>query len=140
MVKQILGIMVVVIMAVAVSLLAAEDHKTPTAPKEYIDMKNPFKADKDVIARAEEIYMKKCKKCHGEKGDGKGSGAKDLDIKPMAFTKGYLSKRAPGQLFWITENGSKNTDMEAMGPGSDMNLSKDDIWKLVTYINEKFGK
>ena len=59
MVKQILGIMVVVIMAVAVSLLAAEDHKTPTAPKEYIDMKNPFKADKDVIARAEEIYMKK---------------------------------------------------------------------------------
>ncbi|MBI5683189.1 MAG: c-type cytochrome [Deltaproteobacteria bacterium] len=139
MVKQILGIMAGVVM-VAAPILAAEAHKTPTAPKEYIDIKNPFKADKDVIARAEEIYMKKCKKCHGEKGDGKGSGAKDLEIKPVAFTKGYLSKRPPGQLFWITENGSKNTDMEAMGPGSEMNLSKDDIWKLVTYIYEKFGK
>lgn len=140
MIKQILGIMVAAAIMAAVPLLAAEEHKTPTAPKEYIDMKNPFKADKDVMEKAEAIYMKKCKKCHGEKGDGKGSGAKDLDIKPVAFTKAYLSKRPPGQLFWITEIGSKNTDMEAMGPGTETNLSKDDMWKLVTYIYEKFGK
>ena len=114
MVKQILGIMVVVIMAVAVSLLAAEDHKTPTAPKEYLDMKNPAKV-KDAITKGEELFMKKCKKCHGEKGDGKGSGAKDLEIKPKAFTKDYLKNRPDGQLFWIIEKGSQNTDMEAMG-------------------------
>ena len=138
--KTILGIIIAAVIFIAAPLMAAEEHKTPTAPKEYIDMKNPFKADKDVLEKAEGIYMKKCKKCHGEKGDGKGSGAKDLDIKPKAFTKDYLKGRADGQLFWITESGSKNTDMEAMGPGSETNISKDDMWKLVTYIKEKFGK
>ncbi|HBO83939.1 MAG: hypothetical protein A2073_03740 [Deltaproteobacteria bacterium GWC2_42_11] len=84
--------------------------------------------------------MKKCKKCHGETGDGKGSGAKDLEIKPKAFTKDYLSNRSDGQLFWIIEKGSANTDMEAFGPGSETNISKDDTWKVVTFIKEKFGK
>lgn len=144
--KAILGIMVAMVtlsvMAVMVSvpLISAQNHKTPTAPKEYLDMKNPFKADKDVLERGEGIYMKKCKKCHGETGDGKGPGSKDLEIKPAAFTKDYLSKRPPGQFFWIIEKGSANTDMEAMGPGTDTNLSKDDMWKVVTYIYEKFGK
>lgn len=137
--KTILGIIIAAVIFVAVPLMAAE-HKTPTAPKEYIDMKNPMKADKDVLERAESIWMKKCKKCHGEKGDGKGPGAKDLEIKPVAFDKAYLSKRPDGQLFWIIEKGSQNTDMEAMGPGSETNLSKDDIWKIVTFMKEKFGK
>jgi len=139
-VKAILGIIVAIAFITSLPLLAAEEHKTPTAPKEYLDMKNPFKADKDVLERGEAIYMKKCKKCHGEKGDGKGPGAKDLEIKPQAFTREYLAKRPPGQFFWITEKGSPNTDMEAMGPGTDTNLSKDDLWKVITYIYEKFGK
>ncbi|MBI5893449.1 MAG: c-type cytochrome [Deltaproteobacteria bacterium] len=138
--KTILGIIITAVIFIAVPLMAAEEHKTPTAPKEYIDMKNPMKADKDVLERAEGIFMKKCKKCHGEKGDGKGSGAKDLEIKPKAFTKDYLKNRPDGQLFWIIEKGSANTDMEAMGPGSETNISKDDMWKLVTYIKGKFGK
>lgn len=139
-IKTILGFAIAVMFFISIPLMAAEEHKTPTAPKEYLDMKNTFKADKNVLERAEGIYMKKCKKCHGEKGDGQGPGAKDLEIKPKVFTKDYLKGRADGQLFWIIENGSKNTDMEAMGPGSETSLSKDDIWKLVVYIKEKFGK
>lgn len=138
--KVIFGFIIAAAIFIAVPLMAAEKHKTPTAPKEYMEMKNPFKADKDVMERAESVYMKKCKKCHGEKGDGKGSGAKDLEIKPTAYTKEFLSKIPAGQLFWIIEKGSANTDMEAMGPGSETNISKDDMWKLVTYIYEKFGK
>ncbi|MBI5286756.1 MAG: c-type cytochrome [Deltaproteobacteria bacterium] len=139
-IKAIAGIIVAAIFIVTVPILSAEEHKTPTAPKEYLDMKNPFKASKDVMERAEDIYMKKCKKCHGEKGDGKGSASKDLEIKPRVYNKEFLSKIPPGQLFWITEKGSPNTDMEAFGPGSETNISKDDIWKLITYIYEKFGK
>lgn len=138
--KAILGIMVATALMVSVPLMAAQNHKTPTAPKEYLDMKNPFKADKDVLERGETVYMKKCKKCHGESGDGKGPGAKDLEIKPRAFTKDYIAQNPPGQFFWIVENGSQGTDMEAYGPGTDANLSKDDIWKVVTFIRERFGK
>lgn len=139
-VKVILGLIVVMAVMVSPPLLSAQDHKTPTAPKEYLDMKNPFERDKGAIERGEGIYMKKCKKCHGENGDGKGSAAKDLEIKPRAFTKDYISQRPPGQFFWIIEKGSPNTDMEALGPGTDTNLSRDDIWKLVTFIRERFGK
>ncbi|MBI5683200.1 MAG: c-type cytochrome [Deltaproteobacteria bacterium] len=137
--KVIFGIIIAIAFFISVPLMAAEEHKTPTAPKEYLDMKNPAKG-KDAVAKGEELYMKKCKKCHGETGDGKGSGSKDLEIKPKAFTKDYLAKKPDGQLFWIIENGSKSTDMEAFGPGSDTNISKDNIWNIVTFIKEKFGK
>ncbi len=141
--KAILGIITALAMFIAVPLVLvanAADHKTPTAPKDYLDMKNPLASAKDAVARGEELYMKKCKKCHGEKGDGKGSGAKDLEIKPVAFTKDYLGGRADGQLFWIIEKGSANTDMDAFGPGSEANMSKDDIWKMISFIRDKYGK
>lgn len=118
-------------------VLAAE-HQVPTAPKEYLDMKNPFTATPDVIEAGKKIYEKKCgKKCHGMKGDSKGSAVGEMEIKPKRFTdKDYMSKRSDGQLFWITENGSKDTDMDAFGPGSETNLSKDDIWKVIVYIRQ----
>lgn len=127
-------------MMAALPVMAAE-HTTPTAPKDYLDMKNPLKENKDVLEKGGKVYEKKCKKCHGEKGDGKGSGADKLEIKPVAFNKpGYLKGRADGQLFFITEKGSANTDMESFGPGSDTNLSKDDIWSVITYIRKTFTK
>jgi mono/diheme cytochrome c family protein len=121
-------------------VLAAE-HSVPNAPKDYLDMKNPLKEQKDVLEKGEKIYEKKCKKCHGEKGDGKGSSADKLEIKPVAFVKpGYLKGRADGQLFFITDKGSANTDMDPFGPGSDTNLSKDDIWSVITYMRKTFSK
>jgi len=121
-------------------VLAAE-HSTPTAPKAYLDMKNPLKEQKDVLERGEKVYEKKCKKCHGEKGDGKGSSADKLEIKPVSFVKpGYLKGRADGQLFFIIDKGSVNTDMDPFGPGSDTNLSKDDMWSVIAYMRKHFSK
>jgi mono/diheme cytochrome c family protein len=123
-----------------VQVLAA-DHSVPTAPKEYQDMKNPLKDKKEVLEKGEKIYERKCKKCHGPNGDGKGDAADKLTIKPSAFSApGHLKTRSDGQLFWITEKGSPNTDMEAFGPGSETGLSKDDIWSVITYIRKKFTK
>lgn len=139
--KYLMGLIAVAVLLITAPLLIAAEKKVPpTAPKEYLDMKNPFKADKAVLDAAKEIYDAKCKKCHGEKGDGKGSASKDLETKPQDFTdKANMSGRAAGQLFWITEKGSKDTDMDAFGSGTKANLSKDDIWKLVTYV-QQFAK
>ncbi|MCK5003204.1 MAG: cytochrome c, partial [Gammaproteobacteria bacterium] len=63
------------------------------------------------------------------------------DPMPTAFNEsGYLEGRKDGQLFWIIENGSKDTEMSDFGPGSDVNLSEDDIWKVITYIRSQFTK
>ncbi len=122
----------------------AGEHKIPVAPDEYLKMENPYagEADEDLLKHAGKIYKRKCKKCHGTKGDGKGSSAADLEIKPPDFTKpGYLAGIKDGQLFYIIlKGGSEEAEMEAYGPGTDANISEDDIWKLVTYIREKFAK
>ena len=125
----------------AAGTAAAAEHKTPVAPKDYLAMKNPLKDTKDVVENGAKIYEKKCKKCHGEKGDGKGSAADKLDIKPASFSaSGNLKGRSDGQLFFISEKGSPNTDMDDFGPGSAANLSKDDLWSVIAYIRKTFTK
>lgn len=126
---------------IAAGTVAAAEHQVPTAPKEYLEMKNPLKESKDVLEKGEKVYEKKCKKCHGEKGDGKGSAAEGFKVAPTAFSvPGLLKGRADGQLFFIAEKGSPNTDMEGFGPGSETNLSKDDIWSVISYLRKKFTK
>ncbi len=126
------------------SMAKAGEHQIPVAPDEYLKMENPYagEADEDLLKQAGKLYKRKCKKCHGSKGDGKGSSAADLEIKPPDFTKpGYLAGIKDGQLYYIIlKGGSEEAEMEAYGPGTDANLSEDDIWKLVTYIREKFAK
>lgn len=135
--KKALGIIGVAILF-STPVFAAGDHKTPTAPEEYLAMKNPFKADKAVLEEGKAMYEKKCgKKCHGNTGDAKGTATADMEIKPKPFTdKEYMSKRSDGQLFWMIDKGSNNTDMDPFGPESDNKLTKDVMWKLVTYIRQ----
>lgn len=124
--------------------VAAQDHKTPVAPADYLAMENPYDAedpDDDVIKAAKRIYKRKCKKCHGADGDGQGSAAEDIEIKPTDFTvAGYFEEKQDGQLYWILEKGSESTEMEAFGPGTDTNLSEEEMWKLVTYMRSVFSQ
>lgn len=137
---KVLAIAVGIGFMAAVPVLAAE-HSVPTAPKDYLDLKSPLKVKKEVIERGEKVYERKCKKCHGASGDGKGEASEKLTIKPASFSApGYLKGRADGQLFFITEKGSPNTDMEAFGPGTETSLSKDDIWSVIAYIRKTFTK
>ena len=122
--------------------IAGDDHKTATAPADYLKMENPYSVD-DIddgdLKSAKKIYKRKCKKCHGKTGDGKGSAADDMEIKPTAFNEaGYLEKKKDGQLFWIMKEGSEGTDMEPFGPGSDVNLSEEELWKVITYMRKEF--
>jgi len=57
------------------SMANASEHQIPVAPDEYLKMENPYagEADEDLLKQAGKLYKRKCKKCHGSKGDGKGS-------------------------------------------------------------------
>lgn len=110
-----------------------------TLPEEYLRMKNPFdRGDKTAIERGETLYMRRCISCHGEKGDGKGPVGEDLEVVP--YTKEGLSKKPDGYLFWVIEKGVPETGMPDFGPGSDLNLPSEDIWKVIAFLRERFGK
>ncbi|MBF0184770.1 MAG: cytochrome c [Magnetococcales bacterium] len=124
--------------------VGAAEHKTPTAPADFLSKVSPIKADEAdeaTLKAGAKIYTKKCAKCHGETGDGKGSAAGELTIKPANMSApGYMAGRKDGQLYWILLNGSPNTDMKGFGPGSEQNFSEDEMWKVITYMRATFTK
>lgn len=106
-------------------------------PSEYAALKNPFnQTDKAVIERGGTLYQRNCSSCHGEKGDGQGYLSEGLPIKP--FSKEFFSGMSDGYLLWVIENGKDL--MPDFGPNSFTNLSKDDIWKIITFIQSQFGR
>jgi len=126
------------------TLSVGAEHKIPEAPSRYLDMVNPVNYDEveeNFLKQVGKLYKRKCSKCHGEKGDGKGSKAEFFVIKPAAFsTPGYLAQRKDGQLFWIMMNGSEGTEMEPVGPDSDVGLSEENLWQLIVYIRSRFTR
>ena len=126
------------------SAVAGEDHAIPDAPPEYLSLSNPVdyqELDEAFLKKAGKLYKRKCSKCHGEEGDGKGSKAEFFIIKPAAFsTPGYLDYRKDGQLFWIMMNGSEGTEMEPVGPYSDVGLSEEQLWQLIAYLRSTFTR
>ena len=116
-------------------------HETPTAPSDWLAKMNPYTEDDLEMKKVMKLYKRKCKKCHGMKGNGKGSAAGDLEIKATAFNEpGYLEGRKDGQLFWMLMEGSEGTDMEPFGPGTDVNLSEEQLWQLIVYMRSAYTK
>ncbi|MBW2467265.1 MAG: c-type cytochrome [Deltaproteobacteria bacterium] len=104
-------------------------------PGDAKGVENPVEADDDVLKTAKKIYKKKCKKCHGSKGDGKGPGAKDMDPLPPDWTAGIDA--TDGELYWITMNGSADTEMKGWQAGmakEGKEVSEEEAWGLVHYI------
>ena len=104
-------------------------------PADAKAMENPVEADDDVLKAAKKLYKKKCKKCHGSKGNGKGPGAKDMDPMPPDWTGGI--DRTDGELFWITMHGSEGTEMKPWMAGKakkGKELTDEQVWGLVHYI------
>lgn len=109
------------------------DFQTPVAPEAFLKMANPVLPTADAVKEAPGLYETKCSKCHGEKGDGRGSATKGLDVKPRNYTNKSVMENIPdGQLFWIIANGS-DPEATEMGPYKKK-LSEEQIWALVHYI------
>jgi len=80
-------------------------------------------------------YKKKCKKCHGSKGNGKGPGAKGMDPAPPDWTGGTESDDA--KLFDVIMNGTPDTEMKGWKEGvakAGKEVSEDDAHTLVCII------
>lgn len=116
----------------------AHEHKQHNIPAEYQKMKNPIPVSQAVLAEAKAIYEDKCQKCHGEKGDGKGTGSKGMDPKPTNYTdKAKMEKLSDGELFYTTMEGSPDSDMNGWKKGKakpGKEITEEEAWKLIHYI------
>ena len=126
------------------AVAAEEMHEIPEAPPEYLEMVNPInyeEVDEDFLKKTGRLYKRKCRKCHGAEGDGKGPNAEHFVIRPAAFSApGYLAGRKDGQLFWIMMYGSEGTEMTPVGPDSDVGLSEEQLWQLIAYMRSRFTR
>lgn len=110
-------------------------RKTPDAPAEFLEMKNPLPETKENIKAGETLFKvdagpTPCLVCHGFEGNGMGIIHEQLQPKPRNFTCYYtMGELSDGQLFWIIKNGSPGTRMPAFGA-----LSDEQVWQLVLYI------
>jgi mono/diheme cytochrome c family protein len=117
----------------ALDLSFALERNTPIAPDEFLKMENPLPMPTDPSEETKRLYKKKCQKCHGRKGNGRGSATRGMDIKPRDYTDGKLMGEIPdGQLFWIITNGSdpETTEMK----GYKDKLTDEHIWQLIHFI------
>lgn len=139
-----LGVTFATVTSASAAEQSAGDHKLAVAPAEYLSMQSPIdhaSVDDDALKGAVKLYNSKCKKCHGEEGDGKGSATEKMVIKPSSFnTPGYLAGRKDGQLFYVIKMGSEGSEMRGFGEGSEANLKDDEIWSLVALIRKRYTK
>lgn len=123
--------MIILILFLLIGLfLPVHSTQAMDMPADYAMLKNPFNpSDKNIKERGKWLYTVHCSKCHGEEGDGKGPLSEGLNIKPF---KESIPEKPDGYLVWVIENGKGM--MPDFGPGSVINLSREDIWKVITFI------
>ncbi len=124
-------------MSLAAGFAAATSEETlAKVPAEAVGLTNPVEADDDAIKKVfKKGYKKKCKKCHGSKGNGKGPGAKGMEPPPPDWTAG--SSATDGQLYWLIMNGSKDTEMKGWKAGvakKGKEVSEEEAWTMVHII------
>ena len=123
------------IMLIGFIALGALSFTTPLqdkweVPAKYKTMKNPTDAkDKENLSIGKALYSKHCKSCHGSKGWGDGSKAKEMEGDLGDFSTAATQDQTDGELFYkITEG---RDDM----PGFDKKIaSEEDRWLVVNYM------
>lgn len=99
-------------------------------PEKYKKMENPHKGDKSLDRIGKMLYAKNCKSCHGNKGQGDGPRAKQIDV-PMydLTTEEFQSKYSDGEIYYMSFIGrDEMPNFESEIP------TEEDRWAIVNYI------
>jgi cytochrome c oxidase cbb3-type subunit 2 len=95
---------------------------------------DPLPVTEENLLRGKEVFQERCVGCHGEKGDGKGPGAKFLSPAPADFTDKDDAccggDTGPGDFYYRILRGWPGTAMENFGD----RLSVNDIWRVVLFV------
>ena len=82
-----------------------------------------------MLAKGKSIYQSKCRRCHGENGEGDGPDG-DPDNMPGDLTDSSRAARNPdGVMFYKVWNGRSNPKM----PAFRSEMTKEDAWAVVAF-------
>ncbi len=117
------------------SSICPQPRQTPTAPADFLKMKNPLEATPQNILAGKTLFQvdakpSACRICHGISGDGLGIMFHRVKTKPRNFTCVFTMDDLPdGQLFWVIKNGSPGTGMPSFNY-----LEDEQVWQLILYL------
>lgn len=97
-------------------------------------MVNPVPRTAASLAEGEELYLRFCGACHGEKGAADGKVAGHDAINPVAYDGALLKGYTPGELYYVIMHGKG-----VMGSYASQ-LDYEDRWKVVHYVETLQGK
>jgi mono/diheme cytochrome c family protein len=83
------------------------------------------------------LYAYYCTPCHGEKGDGNGFNAKNLDPRPAKHTDpNLMTRRTDEELFDAISGGGKRVGKSTLMPPWGNTFDKAQIKSLVQYLRK----
>lgn len=89
------------------------------------------------LIEGKKIYMHYCTSCHGEKGDGRGFNAKNLDPRPANHTDAdMMSRRSDNDLREAVSGGGRRVGKATLMPPWGGVLSDVRIESLVQYMRK----
>ena len=108
-----------------------------TIPATASTEKNPITANDTTLAAGKKLFTSKCQRCHGAAGKGDGQDADPKYQADMDLTVAARAARNPdGVVFYKIWNGRRSPKM----PAFSEELSKDQVWTIVTYVQTFRGK
>ncbi len=108
-------------------------------PADYASTVNPFAGQADAVAQGQELYKTNCATCHGDNADGNGAAGAALDPKPANLTQ-TAKETEPAYTHWVVSEGGPAAGLSSSMVGYKGILGDEDVWKIVTYLEETFGK
>ena len=117
-------------------LMVAFDAPTENMPKEewdipakYEEMENPYAGDKSLDRVGKMVYMKNCRSCHGNKGEGDGPKAKSMETEMIPFSDADFQAQSDGVIYYQSIIGrDEMPNFEKKIP------AEEDRWAVVNYI------
>jgi mono/diheme cytochrome c family protein len=117
---------------------AATGAQRAEVPADYGNQTNPHAGSQDAVAQGQQLYAVNCASCHGETADGNGPVGGALDPKPANLQQ-TAKETSPEYSHWVIAKGGPAAGLSPSMVGYEGILSDDDIWKIVTYIEETYG-
>lgn len=100
-------------------------------PEKYENMENPYAGDKSLDRVGKMMYMKNCRSCHGNKGEGDGPKAASLETEMIPFNDTDFQAQTDGAIYY----------QSIIGRGEMPNFEKkipaeEDRWALINYLRK----
>ncbi|MCF8301754.1 MAG: cytochrome c [Bacteroidales bacterium] len=136
--KNMLSVLLVSFAAIMLMAFTAPQDKKKgepwDIPEKYQKMENPHKGDKGMVRIGKMLYSKHCKSCHGNRGQGDGPRARQLETFPGDFTSEEFQERKAGVLYYQSFIGRDEM------PNFEKEIPvEEDRWAIINYLRT-FGE